>query len=236
MSRKLYVFDVGNTLVVKPNNTMDQDTVMTLCSLHDKGYIIGIASMRNKAQYDFIKKDVPFDFFIGLNGTYVELEDKTIIEQPLSEKEFKRIYSFIAKNEISGIFHTREQLIPCDEKVNEPVFVVELFDVSSRLHNLMNFLGEDFTYHIWERGKSCDIYSKMASKRIALQVICECYDLCRQNCIAFGDGFNDVDLFKFCGKTVAMETAPDALKKISTYITKSAKQQGVVWALNNLDL
>lgn len=236
MDKKIYVFDVGNTLIVKSDKTISQATCDALKSLRQSGNIVGIASMRNKEQLMCIKPMTTFDFFIGLNGSYVESNGNVVIESPLSSKDMESIYGYVSENRMKCVLHTKTNLISADDWHNEKVFVVELFNVEQQVERLTNFLGNRFTYHIWERGKTCDIYSKTVSKSIALQKICIRYGMNGQNCIAFGDGFNDIELFKFCGKSVAMATAPDELKKVATYITKSAKDDGVVWALNNYKL
>ena len=199
--------------------------------MREQGHIIGIASMRNKSQYECLTETATFDFFIGLNGSYVELNNKTISEQPISDCLLTKILNYVSTNKLHCLLHTKESIIPIEGKKQEPVFVVELFDIGCLLEEVTQLLDHNYNYHIWENGKSCDIYSKSASKRIALQSICEQLNVSKEDCIAFGDGFNDVELFRFCGNSVAMETAPDELKEVATYITKSAKDTGVLWAL-----
>ena len=188
MDKKIYVFDVGNTLIVKPDKIISQLTCEALNSLRQSGNIVGIASMRNKEQLKCIRPMMTFDFFIGLNGSYVELNENVLIESPLSVKDMESIYGYISENKVKCVLHTKNKLISADDWHNEMVFVVELFDIERQIEMLTCFLANKFTYHIWENGKTCDIYSKMVSKSIALQQICVRYGMTGKDCIAFGDG------------------------------------------------
>lgn len=236
MNGKLFVFDVGNTLLVKPATVINKETIVALRNLHDAENIVGVASMRNKLQFQCLRTEFPFDFYIGLNGSYVELNDQIVIENPLSEQDVFNIVEFANQHNVRCLLHTKECVVPFLTEVKESVFVVELFDVCRYSEALKAILNNKYNYHLWEGGKTCDIYAKTASKRIALQEICRLLSVQRCDCIAFGDGYNDTELFKFCGKSVAMATAPDELKTLSTYVTKPASQNGVVWALTHFEL
>jgi hydroxymethylpyrimidine pyrophosphatase-like HAD family hydrolase len=66
--------------------------------------------------------------------------------------------------------------------------------------------------------------------------VCSYFEIPLQNSIAFGDGFNDIELFKLCRVSIAMATAPDELKQRATFLTKSVKDNGVSWALKHFRL
>ena len=52
-------------------------------------------------------------------------------------------------------------------------------------------------------------------------------------CIAFGDGENDVDLLRAVGYGVAVENAAAACKEAAVYVTRAHHQDGVAYALTN---
>ncbi len=52
-------------------------------------------------------------------------------------------------------------------------------------------------------------------------------------CIAFGDGENDVDLLQAVAYGVAMENATAACKEAAVYVTKAHDQDGVAYALTH---
>ena len=54
--------------------------------------------------------------------------------------------------------------------------------------------------------------------------------------IAFGDGYNDMEMLEFAGKGVAMGNAVEELKKIADYVTDSVEQDGIYRAMRCLDV
>ena len=50
-------------------------------------------------------------------------------------------------------------------------------------------------------------------------------------CIAFGDAENDIDMLSFVGIGVAMGNAQDPVKEIADYVTSDADDDGIEKAL-----
>lgn len=44
--------------------------------------------------------------------------------------------------------------------------------------------------------------------------------------VAFGDGGNDLEMLKYCGKGYAMDNAPENIKKAADYICPSMLKTG----------
>ena len=231
---KIFVFDVGNTLIAKPSNCMVSALVNDLSVLKNAGNVIGIATMRNLAMLNELNAQVNFDFIIALNGAYVECENKILLDSPINSKELFQITSTLNSNNILYNLYAKSNIINSVEQ-REFVYGIELKDCSNIIDSL-KIQFPTFTFHIWEKGKTCDMHSINVSKGIAMKKVCEYFGIALQNSIAFGDGFNDIELFKLCGVSVAMETAPNELKQIATFLTKSVKDNGVSWALKHFPL
>jgi Cof subfamily protein (haloacid dehalogenase superfamily) len=71
------------------------------------------------------------------------------------------------------------------------------------------------------------ISSSSASKSKALAWLCGQYGLLPKHIIAFGDGINDMELFKLAGLSVAPSNATDSIKQCATIITKHSNGAGV---------
>ena len=54
--------------------------------------------------------------------------------------------------------------------------------------------------------------------------------------MAFGDGYNDIDMLEYVGFGVAMNNAPDAVKAHAQYVTASAHDDGIMKALQQLGI
>lgn len=233
-THKIFVFDVGNTLIAKPSNRLVSELVNDLSALKNAGNVIGIATRRNLAMLNELISQVNFDFIIALNGAYIECENKILLDRPIDSKELIQITNMFNFNNAHYNLYTKSNIINSTEQ-QDFVYGIELKDCSNFIDSLKTQFPT-FTFYIWEKGKTCDIHSINVSKSIAMKKVCEHFRIPLQNSIAFGDGFNDIELFKLCGVSVAMETAPNELKHIATYLTKSVKDNGVSWALNHFSL
>ena len=68
-------------------------------------------------------------------------------------------------------------------------------------------------------------------KAFGIQKILEHYGYCRNECIAFGDGGNDIDMLQYAGIGVAMGNSKESVKAAADYITEDCDSDGVVSAL-----
>lgn len=75
------------------------------------------------------------------------------------------------------------------------------------------------------------------NKSTALLQICEELHIDPSNVLAFGDGDNDVDMFRVSGHAVAMSNAMPAPRAAAKYVTTSNDEGGVgafiekIWSL-----
>jgi HAD superfamily hydrolase (TIGR01484 family) len=231
---KVFVFDVGNTLIAKPSNCMVAELVNDVSALKNAGNVIGIATMRNLAMLNELIAQVNFDFIIPLNGAYVECENQILLDSPIESKDLIQIIDTLNSYNVNYNLYKKSNITNSAEQLDF-VYGIELKNCSNFIDSLISQFPI-FTFHIWEKGKTCDIQSLNVSKSMAIKKVCEHFEIPLQNSIAFGDGFNDIDLFKLCGVSVAMETAPNELKQIATFITKSVTDNGVSWALKHFPL
>lgn len=72
-----------------------------------------------------------------------------------------------------------------------------------------------------------EIVPKGISKALAIERLQKHYHISKEHTIAFGDGGNDIDMFKVAGISVAMENASDEVKKYATHLTASNNNEGV---------
>ena len=165
---KLFVFDIGNTLLVKPDTRIIDSAVTALLALREYGCILGVASMRNSSQLDDLNEQFVFDFQIGLNGSYVRCGDRLLTDEPLPEETVNGLGVFLNNYSIRHRCHGRD--IISDSSPRTPVYVVEMFDVYEHLGELQKeFPGLNFC--IWEKGRSCDAFSKEWTKSIAFRIV-----------------------------------------------------------------
>lgn len=54
--------------------------------------------------------------------------------------------------------------------------------------------------------------------------------------VAFGDGYNDIEMIRYAGLGIAMANGCDEIKQIADYITLSNDENGVAYAIDKLNL
>lgn len=76
-----------------------------------------------------------------------------------------------------------------------------------------------------------EIMSGDASKSKAIQQIISYYGFKKEEIMAIGDNFNDIDMLKFAGLGIAMGNAPDEVKKYANQVTSSNDEEGLSLSL-----
>lgn len=55
-----------------------------------------------------------------------------------------------------------------------------------------------------------------------------------EQCVAFGDGGNDIEMLKYCGRSYAMQNAPENVKEAAKFVCPSNEEDGVLEVLDKL--
>ena len=90
-------------------------------------------------------------------------------------------------------------------------------------------LGEKFpALNVVRSSKTLlEIMDRAVSKAAGIEILLKHFNLSIENALAFGDNYNDVELLKFVGCGVALDNAPDDVKKIADKITTSNEDDGI---------
>lgn len=73
-----------------------------------------------------------------------------------------------------------------------------------------------------------EIMPKGVDKAASLEQMLPLLDITRENCVACGDGFNDITMIQFAGVGVAMANAQDPVKEAADIITLSNDENGLI--------
>lgn len=75
-----------------------------------------------------------------------------------------------------------------------------------------------------------------ATKKHGLQALAQRYGIQREEIIAFGDSYNDIDMLEYAGLGVAMGNAPEEIKEKADYVTTDNNEDGVAAAVRKFVL
>jgi len=78
-----------------------------------------------------------------------------------------------------------------------------------------------------------EISPKNTTKATACKFILDKFGILPQDTLAFGDNYNDIEMLSMVGIGVAMENAPEVVKKVANFIAPSNKANGVATILKS---
>ena len=115
--------------------------------------------------------------------------------------------------------------------IYEYTFFISLEDE----HRLLRPILSHADYPRWHPDFT-DIVAKGLSKASAASILLDRLGIAREECMAFGDGGNDVPLIEYAGIGVAMGNAAEEVKAVADLVTRSVDEDGIVATLKNFGL
>ena len=219
---KLIVFDVGNTLIeTKKGLTVSKQVLEDLKELKSKGYFIGLSTLRTKKMILPILKQYCFDFLILMNGGLVFINDNVVYSQPLSNGLIKKIKSQADICNATVI----------DYEYNGQIYALELPFAKDKFT-----VSDEYQAYVWKKSGNIDITPKGVTKTQGLLTVLSEYDILPSEVLTFGDGYNDIEMLKMSGISVAMGGAPKEVSDVATITTLSAGEDGISVALRKLEI
>ena len=196
-------------------------------------------------------------YLLSYNGAkIIKYDTKEIIYQQILPREFiPTLYDFAVNFRCGLLTYDDEQIISrnridkivaLESRINNlPIKDVENFaeyidfDINKCLMTapqhiapyyedmLKDYYGEYLSIYRSEPF-FIEIMPKGVDKAASLEKMLPILGISRKNCIACGDGFNDITMIKFAGVGVAMANAQPAVKAAADYITYSNDEDGIV--------
>lgn len=118
---------------------------------------------------------------------------------------------------------------------DHPVHKFLLIDQAKTIHQLMEHLeksGLKDCSFVLSKDNYLEVTNKKASKKIVLKELTQHYGIDSSETMTIGDNFNDVPMLVRSGFGVAMNSAPDGVKKVADWITTDNNHHGVSHALS----
>lgn len=257
MDKKIIFFDIDGTIVDHFKNEIPSSTIKALKLLIKNGHKIAIASGKGPKYIENMFEDINFDTYVAYNGNYVKLNNEIIHKNYINEKLVKEIEQYSIENKIpfvqsdingtSTIFADNELIKKYYEEFNQeyPILIESIIDYSKypQLSIMANneqekILIEKFKDLSFIRMNDfgLNVLPVNSLKDKGIQVILDNSSYKLENTIAFGDGLNDLTMFKLVNTSVAMGNGPQELKDIATITTTHISDNGIFNACEKLGL
>lgn len=234
---KIVIFDIGKTLLDKSVSNKISDRILDdIKQLRNLGIKVGVCTMRTvKHCKEIIPVDL--DFYICLNGSYIWCDNKLIYEKKVDFENINIDYlsygSELAfySSECAKTMAIANGFLIDNIGVAVPAYNVVLFNIEqSQLP-----LYDEFHYEYWSSTKTIVLQNKETSKVNGIKQVLNYYNL-TQPILYFGDGPNDLDIFKTYNYCVCMGDCYTELEKYALFKTDTCANQGVSLALRILHI
>ena len=254
---KIVFFDIDDTLRTSKTGFIPATIPTVFKQLREKGILTGIASGRGIFGVVPEIRELKPDFFVTLNGAYIEDKKGQVIYQHQIDKSDVEEYVSWTKEEgieyglvgsHSAKLSTRTELI---SEAIDPIYpnlnVDPNFHEKADIYQMWTFeeKGDDLRLPDSLSGKlrmvrwhehSSDIVPISGSKATGVAKVVEHLGLKPENVMVFGDGLNDLELFDYAGISIAMGVSHDKIKEKADYITKTVEEDGIFDALEGFGM
>lgn len=260
---KVIFFDVDGTLIDCENGIKNptMKTKEALQKLKSEGNIIVLSTGRAKSYLNKEILDLGLDGFITSNGSYIEFRGEEILNNCINNNLLEEIITFFENNNIEYIIECQEESmlsdleseilqrlidscsIPRDKLVNKGSLkgikankLVVCLDNEEKYKMVTEKYGDRFNFMGFSEMLIYDMYINNYSKGYAINKLIEILNIDRKDTYAFGDGINDIEMFKIVNKGIAMGGAKEELLKHAYYKTGSVSEEGIYYAIENIIL
>lgn len=253
---KAAFFDIDGTLVSFKTHQVSEGTVNVFEQLHKQGIRTFISTGR---PYGLIPQmPVKFDGYVTMNGGYCFMDDTVLYKNPIPQDEADRWVAYAKeRNFCTMIFAEREMYVsrlddPMGVAISEEVKIdvppMCAFDkmIGMEAYQFIAVMEPEEDARVIELLPHCrlprwhphfsDLINASNSKAVGIESIISRLGISKEECIAFGDGANDIEMLEYCGIGVAMGNAKDDVKAHADFVTTSVDEEGIGHALHELKI
>lgn len=246
---KVIFFDIDDTL--SRNGIIATHNQATLEALAKTDIKLVISTGRSKAILPadilaLLEADV-LDAIICMNGQYSFDNQGLISHYPLSAEQADKIVQLCKTSELIHKFDSATHIAWSDENerlrdfnaktpnsivdplyyLSNPVYQCSVFfnNQFDKMQDI-DFAQDDLKLVHWHH-IGADILPANASKARGIKDVCRYYGVDATECMAFGDGMNDLEMFDLVGYAVAMGDAQPALIERADFVTGTIEERGI---------
>ena len=254
---KIIFFDIDDTLRNSKTGFIPSTIPTAFKQLRDKGILTGIATGRGIFGVVPEIKALKPDFFVTLNGAYIEDKKGNVIYSNKIAKD--KVEEYITWTKEVGIDYGLVGSHAAKLSRRTEMISQAIDPIYPDLEVDPDFYQKEDIYQMWtfeERGDdlvlpeslastlrmvrwhehSSDVVPISGSKAAGVAKVVDQLGLKPENVMVFGDGLNDLELFDYAGISVAMGVSHDKIKEKADYITKTLEEDGIFDALEGFGM
>jgi len=250
---KAAFFDVDGTLLSHETYSVPQSARESIALLRQRGIRIYLCTGRHASELELLPiSDISFDGFITLNGHLcLDRNKQLLFGLPFPEETAQAMISVFRNKKIPLVLVEEKRLIlnfandtviRAQEAISTPVPDIAEYD-GAPIYQATTFAPceeDDLIREItppdcravrWN-DLGIDLILRSGGKVAGIRHVIEHEGIRPEECIAFGDAENDIEMLEYCGIGVAMGNAQDKVKTIADHITSRVNDDGIRNALH----
>ena len=255
---KAVFFDIDDTLRLKDEQYMPESVKEVFARLKEKDLITGIASGRAYPAIVQEVRDLGANYYVTLNGQYVQTpKEEEIYSNPIAFDVIEKTVEWAKKEGVELVFIASHasRITKWDSYAQECLVVVfgdkleedPEFYKSHRIYQILT-IGDDkkelaLPFEIAKSVRlvkwhpySNDVIPINGSKANGIEQVMQTLGLSAENVLVFGDELNDREMFRYAEIAVAMGNANEEVKVLADLVTKSVREDGILYALESLGI
>ena len=249
---KAAFFDVDGTLLSHVTRDVPNSARESLAVLKAKGIKTYLCTGRHAAELDLLPvRDISFDGYITLNGHLcLDQNRQMLFGLPFPEDTTDALIRIFQEHRIplvlveeSGLTlnFVNDTVIRAQKAISTPVPDIAPYD-GKPIFQATTFVSREEDDRIrsilppnchaarWN-DHGVDLILNGGGKVVGIRYVIEREGILPEECIAFGDAENDMDMLAYCGIGVAMGNAQDKVKAIADHVTTDIDEDGIKNAL-----
>ena len=247
MNPKIIFFDIDGTLVDPATGLIPESAITALNLLHQKGIRLCIATGRPIASLPDLSA-VTLDAMVTFNGALCYTDTQTIRSCPIPHETVKKVIANTASLGRPVSVAVRDRLVAngiekdlADYYVVAGLVLTVAEDFETAIQQdvyqiMMGYKGSELDTILqgttglkaalsWER--AADIVSDAGGKGPGIQAVLDHFGLDASQAMAFGDSYNDIEMFQIVGTGIAMGNATAQLKAIADDVCRAVSDDGI---------
>ncbi len=255
---KMVISDFDKTLI-DDDLSIPISTVLTIDDIRRNNVKFIVATGRGVNFIKYYIKDVNFiDYIISLNGSYIYdvVREKIIFDKALKITDIKKIVNTYRKKPTKIYLYTDNSRCYLND-LNEDTKEIVIRDLNDflknnkvykiEIHTKTNKLRKEIEKEINElydlsinlqeyesKDYLVEICNKNISKYTGALYVCKKEKIEMNDVVAFGDNYNDIELLKNAGMSIAVKNAVKEVKKIASKTTSSNNEKGVEKSIKDI--
>ncbi|QSO45519.1 HAD family hydrolase [Alicyclobacillus mengziensis] len=259
MDYQAVFMDIDGTLVTERQLVSSAREVVQ--RLNDRGYKVALCTGRSTVHTNGVQKHLGIENAVYFNGGLAVAHGDVTLSMPLEPSTVENILKLTSDHRQPLILHTRNRTLSLEEIPVEYQPILESYQFPpierttidavlsgtvGQIYQANVFATRDFDHvfseHIpeclvyrWNRN-AIDLQRLGCDKSIGAQTFLHRWNIPPAQAVHIGDGGNDIGMFRTMGLSIAMGNASDDVKANANVVTDRAENDGVLKALENLQL